>query len=106
MVNSRVFVYIRNLVLQLLDLLQLHGCRVALYDLPHRLGVGLQAADQLLVRRRHPGALQLRHLGLQAPRLIGQLAHHHVPHGEALVAALAVGELALVAAGAGVAALA
>lgn len=89
---------------QLLGLLQLDGCRVVLHDVTHLLGVLLQAGHQLLVRRRHSAALQFRHLLLQAPRLVGQLTHHGVPQGKALVAGLADREVALVAAGAPVAA--
>lgn len=96
--------HIRDLVHQLLNLLQLHGCGVALHDVSDCLGVPLQAADQFFVRRRHPAALKLRHLVLQTSRLIGQLADHTIPHGKALVAGLTVGELALVASGALVAA--
>lgn len=91
--------YVRNLMHQILNLLQLHrGCPV-LYDRPHSLGVSLQAADQLFVRRRHPTGQQLRHLGLQALGLIGQLANHRVPDGEAPVTAFTGGELAQVAPG-------
>lgn len=87
---------------ELLGLLQLDGCRVALHDVSHLLGVLLQAGHQLLVRRRHSAALQLRHLQLQAPRLVGQLTHHSVPQGEAVVAGLADREVTLVATGTGV----
>lgn len=88
---------------QLLGLLQLDSRGVALHDVAHLLGVLLQAGHQLLVRRRHSAALQLRHLLLQAPRLVGQLTHHGVPQGKAVVAGLADREVALVAAGARVA---
>lgn len=95
---------LQDLIHELLDRLQLDSRRVALQDVPHGFGVVLQAGDQLLVRRRQAGALQLRHLGLQPLRLVLQLLHHQVPVGEAAVAGFTVGELALVSAGALVAA--
>lgn len=87
---------------QILRFLQHDGCRVALHDVTHLLGILLQAGHQLLVRRRHSAALQLRHLLLQAPRLVGQLTHHGVPQGKAVMAGLANREVTLIATGASV----
>lgn len=96
--------YVRDLLHQLFDGLQLDCSRVAPHDVPHGLDVPLQALDQRLVGRSHAAALELGHLQLQAPRVIGQLPHDGVPEGEAAVAGLTGGELALVAPGARVAA--
>lgn len=96
--------YLRELMHQLLDLFQFDGRRVVLYDVAHLLGVPLETGHQLPVRRRHSAAFHCGHLLLQALRLVGQLAHNNVPQGKAVVAALADREVALVAAGASVAA--
>lgn len=95
-----LFGSIRNLMHQVLYLLQLHRCRVALHDVPDSLDIFLKANDQLLIGSGHAAGLELGYLHLQAPRLIGQLANNHIPDSKALVARFTVGELALVAPGA------
>lgn len=91
--------YIRNLMHQFFDLLQLHRGRVALHDVSDSLGVFLKAVDQLFIGSGHAAVLELGYLHLQAPRLIGQLTNNHIPDSEALVAGFTGGELALVSPG-------
>lgn len=91
--------YVRNLMHQVLNLLQLHCSRVVLYYFSDSFGVSLQAADQVFIWRCHPAGLQLCYLGLQTLGLIGQLAHHGVPDSKALVAGFTGGELTHVASG-------
>lgn len=82
-----------------LNIFQLLSGRLVFHYLPDSLGVSLQTVDQLLVRRRHSSRQQLINPGLQPTSLIGQLANHSVPDGEALVAGFTVRELSLVAPG-------
>lgn len=91
--------YVRDLLHQLLYLLQLHCCRVVLQYVSDSLDIFLQAANQFFIGRRHPTALELCYLAFQPPRLIGQLTDHGIPDCKALVAGFAGREGTLVAPG-------
>lgn len=91
--------YVRDMLHQLLYLLQLHCCRVVLQYVSDSLDIFLQAANQFFIGRRHPTALELCYLAFQPPRLIGQLTDHGIPDCKALVAGFAGREGTLVAPG-------